>query len=87
MAVDNSTIKQLAKEICKLNDRAGGDPSNTEEFQVLEEVITEAGDVQAALDAAWQGVRSHRWRMQSARQLMLGCMASMQLKAKGGRRE
>ena len=87
MPVDNPTIKQLAKEICELNDKPGCTPSETEEFVVLEEVIVESPDVQTALDAAWQGIRSHVWRSQTARQTMLGCMTIMQRRAKGGRSE
>lgn len=85
MPVDNLTIKQLAKEICELNDKPGGSPAGTEEFEVLEEVIVEAPDVQKALDAAWQGIRSHSWQSQAARQTMLGCMTRMQQRAKAGR--
>lgn len=86
MVVSDATIKQLTKEICELNDIPGSNPSDTEEFEVLEEVIAEADDVQSALNAAWQGVRSHSWHLQSARQAMLGAMASMQRRVQAVRR-
>ncbi|WP_164101347.1 hypothetical protein [Candidatus Laterigemmans baculatus] len=87
MPVDNLTIEQLAKEICELNDKPGGNPEGTEEFEVLEEVIAEAPDVQQAVNAAWRGVRSHRWQSQQLRQTMLSCMSGLQRRVERGKRK